>query len=63
MFPTRLQVLQLLDRLSATIGQAFFLQNLWLSMLTNQVARGPALHYLARRLPKLSGDEGLVLNK
>lgn len=27
-------------------------------MLTTQSARAPALHYLARRLPKLSDDEG-----
>lgn len=54
-----LKVLHLLDRLSTTVTQPFFLQNLWLSMLTTQSARAPALNYLARRLPKLSGDEGM----
>ncbi|CAG8690918.1 17565_t:CDS:2, partial [Acaulospora colombiana] len=40
--------------------QSFFLQNLWLAMLTTQSARAPALNYLARRLPKLSGDEAII---
>lgn len=57
-FLTVPQVLHLLDRLSTTVTQSFFLQNLWLSMLTTQSARAPALHYLARRMPKLSGEEG-----
>jgi hypothetical protein len=47
-----------MDRLCTSVTQSFFLQNLWLAMLTAQSARAPALNYLARRLPKLSGDEG-----
>lgn len=54
------RVLQILDRLSATVTQSFFLQNLWLCMLTSKTARAPALHYLARRLPKLTGDEDIA---
>lgn len=55
---TRQQVLTLLDRLSGTVSPAFFIQNIWLCMLTTPSARAPALQYLSRRLPKLSDDKG-----
>jgi hypothetical protein len=55
---TRQKVLTLLDRLSGTVSPAFFIQNIWLCMLTTPSARAPALQYLSRRLPKLSDDEG-----
>lgn len=50
--------MSLLDQLSGTVSPAFFLQNIWLVMLTTQVPRGHALNFLARRLPRLNADEG-----
>lgn len=55
---TALQVLSLLDRLSGTVSPSFFLQNIWLVMLTTPSARGTSLTFLSRRLPRLNGDEG-----
>lgn len=47
------KVMNILDRLSETVTQAFFLQNLWLVLLTAPTARGTAVAYLSRRFPKL----------
>jgi hypothetical protein len=52
------QVLSLLDRLSGTVSPSFFLQNIWLVMLTTPSARGTALNFLSRRLPRLNPSEG-----
>jgi hypothetical protein len=52
------QVLGLLDRLAGTVSQPFFLQNVWLIMLTTPAARGTALNYLSRRLPRLNATDG-----
>lgn len=52
------KVLNLLDRLSGTVPPPFFLQNIWLIMLTTPSARGTSLNYLSRRLPRLNADEG-----
>ncbi|KZO91887.1 hypothetical protein CALVIDRAFT_601960 [Calocera viscosa TUFC12733] len=54
------KVLTLLDRLSGTVSPAFFLQNLWLVLLTTPSARSSALNYLSRRLPKLKADEDIT---
>lgn len=51
----------LLDKLSGTVSPAFFLQNMWLVMLTTPPARGNALNFLARRLPRLKPEEGWSL--
>lgn len=48
----------LLDRLSGTVSPSFFLQNIWLIMLTSPSARGTSLNFLSRRLPRLRPDEG-----
>jgi Dopey, N-terminal len=53
-----LQVLGILDRLSGTLSLSFFLQNIWLIMLTNPPARGTAYNYLSRRLPTLNPEDG-----
>lgn len=58
---TARQVLGLLDKLSGTVSPAFFLQNMWLIMLTTPSARGTALNFLARRLPRLNADEGWLI--
>ncbi|KAI0031253.1 Dopey, N-terminal-domain-containing protein [Vararia minispora EC-137] len=55
------KVLALLDRLSGTISPSFFLQNVWLVMLTTSSARGTSLNLLSRRLPNLSHDEDITL--
>ncbi|KAI0348103.1 hypothetical protein BDW22DRAFT_1350250 [Trametopsis cervina] len=49
----------LLDRLSGTVAPAFFLQNVWLIMLTSPPARGTSLNFLSRRLPRLKPDEDI----
>ncbi|KAF9245665.1 Dopey, N-terminal-domain-containing protein [Melanogaster broomeanus] len=55
------KVLDLLDRLSATVSPVFFMQNLWLVMITMPSARGTALNFLSRRLPRLHADEDITL--
>ncbi|KAK7063885.1 dopey-N domain-containing protein [Favolaschia claudopus] len=55
------KVLSLLDRLSGTVSPAFFFQNIWLVMLTTPSARGTALNFLARRLPRLNAEEDTVI--
>ena len=52
------KVLSLLDRLSGTVSPSFFLQNVWLIMLTSPSARGTSLNFLAKRLPRLNANEG-----
>jgi hypothetical protein len=47
--------------LAATVSSSFFLQNIWLIMLTNPAARGTASNYLSRRLPTLNPDDGKQL--
>ncbi|KAI0307632.1 Dopey, N-terminal-domain-containing protein [Multifurca ochricompacta] len=47
------QVLSLLDRLSASVSLTFFLENVWLIILTVPPARGTALNLVSRRLPRL----------
>jgi Dopey, N-terminal len=55
------QVLSLLDRLSGTVSPSFFFQNIWLVMLTTPSARGTALNFLSRRLPRLNPSEGNLI--
>lgn len=47
-------VVRLLDHISASVSTAFFLQNIWLVLITSPAVRLPALHYLARRMPQLT---------
>jgi len=53
------KVLVLLDRLADSVSQVFFMQNLWLVMITMPPVRGSALNFLSRRLPRLNADEGV----
>ncbi|KAG9313948.1 Dopey, N-terminal-domain-containing protein [Chiua virens] len=55
------KVLGLLDRLSGTMSPVFFMQNLWLVMITMSSARGTALNFLSRRLPRLHADEDITV--
>ncbi|KAK0564187.1 hypothetical protein OC844_001830 [Tilletia horrida] len=50
------KVLSILDRLSASVSSAFFLQNIWLILLGSPNARLSALNYLSRRLPNLNSE-------
>jgi hypothetical protein len=54
------KVLNLLDRLSGTVSPVFFIQNIWLIMITMSSARGTALNFLSRRLPRLHADEDIT---
>ncbi|KAG8901217.1 hypothetical protein FRB99_005472 [Tulasnella sp. 403] len=54
------KVLGILDRLSATVSQAFFLQNVWLVLLTTPSVRCTAVAYLSRRFPKLSDEPDIT---
>ncbi|THH33130.1 hypothetical protein EUX98_g1019 [Antrodiella citrinella] len=57
---TSVKVLALLDRLSGTVAPSFFLQNIWLIMLTSPSARGTSINFLSRRLPHLNADEDIT---
>ncbi|KAI6031355.1 Dopey, N-terminal-domain-containing protein [Pisolithus microcarpus] len=54
------KVLGLLDRLTDTVSPVFFIQNLWLVMITMPAARGSALNFLLRRLPALHGEHDIT---
>ncbi|KAF8640453.1 hypothetical protein AX17_000117 [Amanita inopinata Kibby_2008] len=54
------KVLSLLDRLSGTVSPSFFIQNIWLVMLTTPSARGTSLNFLSRRLPTMHVDEDIT---
>lgn len=53
-----IQVLGLMDKLSGAVSLSYFFQNVWLIMLTSPSARGTALNFLSRRLPKANADDG-----
>ena len=57
------QVLNLLDRLSTTVSQPFFLENVWLILLTIPPVRGTALNLVSRRLPGLVAENGTCLGE
>ncbi|KAL0951843.1 hypothetical protein HGRIS_008504 [Hohenbuehelia grisea] len=54
------KVLGLLDKLSGTVSPSFFFQNIWLIMLTTPSARGTAINFLGRRLPRLNANEDIT---
>ncbi|THH09322.1 hypothetical protein EW145_g2101 [Phellinidium pouzarii] len=54
------KVMSLLDSLSETVSPTFFLQNIWLVMLTTQGPRAYCLNYLSRRLPRLDVAEDIA---
>ncbi|WFC94119.1 hypothetical protein MBRA1_000751 [Malassezia brasiliensis] len=49
------RVVRLLDQIAASVGREFFLQNIWLVLISSKAIRLSALNYLARRMPKLRG--------
>jgi Dopey, N-terminal len=50
----------MLDKLATSVSMSFFFQNIWLIMLTTPAARGTAVNYLSRRLPRLNADEDVT---
>ncbi|KAK2464744.1 hypothetical protein APHAL10511_003162 [Amanita phalloides] len=55
------KVMGLLDQLSGTVSPSFFIQNMWLVMLTTPSVRGTSLSFLSRRLPKIDADEDITV--
>lgn len=54
------RVLNILDNLRKNVDETFFFQCMWLILITSSHHRGPALHYLGRRMPMLTNTEGTV---
>ncbi|CAI2173784.1 1528_t:CDS:10 [Funneliformis geosporum] len=55
------RVLSLLNYLSGIVEQTYFLQSMWLVLITSSSLRTPALNYLSRRMPKITSKEAVVL--
>jgi hypothetical protein len=51
------------DRLSTTVSLSFFLENVWLILLTMPPVRGTALNFVSRRLPRLVTENGTSLGE
>lgn len=54
------KVAGLLDQLSGTVSPAFFLQNIWLVLITSPSLRIAALNYLGRRMPKIRPEDSIA---
>ncbi|KAG0208460.1 hypothetical protein BGX28_000598 [Mortierella sp. GBA30] len=52
------RVLNIMDSLRKAVDETFFFQCMWLILITSSPHRGPALHYLSRRMPLLTNTEG-----
>ncbi|ETS64592.1 hypothetical protein PaG_01061 [Moesziomyces aphidis] len=59
------RTIRLLDRISDAVEPAYFLQNLWLTLITTPSVRLAALNYLTRRMPDLTqhDDPTLLVGK
>ncbi|KAG9286705.1 hypothetical protein G9A89_012255 [Geosiphon pyriformis] len=55
------KVLSHLDFLSGTVEQSFFMQSMWLVLITSPSLRIPALNYLKRRMPKITSKEDVTV--
>ncbi|CAG8458839.1 9044_t:CDS:10 [Racocetra persica] len=55
------KVLSLLDYLSGIVEKSYFLQSMWLVLITCPTLRTPALSYLSRRMPKISSKEDVAV--
>jgi hypothetical protein len=53
------KVVYLLDYVSSAVSPPFFLQNVWLILISTPSARPLALNYLSRRMPKLGEGEDI----
>lgn len=54
------RVLGIMDNLRKAVDETFFFQCMWLILITSSQHRGPALHYLGRRMPHLTNTEGML---
>lgn len=54
------RVAGLLDQLSGTVSPSFFLQNIWLVLITAPSLRIAALNYLSKRMPKIGPDDSIA---
>lgn len=55
------QVAGLLDQLSGTVSPVFFLQNIWLVLISAPSLRIAALNYLSRRMPKIGSEDSIAM--
>ncbi|CAG8758645.1 5116_t:CDS:2, partial [Acaulospora morrowiae] len=55
------KVLFLFEELSGTVEQSYFLQSLWLVLITTPSLRTPALNYLSRQMPKIASKEDVAV--
>ena len=51
------RTLRLLDSISDAVTQPFFLQNLWLTLITTPSVRLASLNYLTRRMPPVQDEQ------
>ncbi|KAG0344934.1 hypothetical protein BG004_004061 [Podila humilis] len=54
------RVLGIMDSLRKAVDETFFFQCMWLILITSSQHRGPALHYLGRRMPHLTNTEDVA---
>ncbi|KAG9326517.1 hypothetical protein KVV02_007666 [Mortierella alpina] len=54
------RVLNIMDSLRKSVDETFFFQCMWLILITSSPHRGPALHYLGRRMPLLTNTEDVA---
>ncbi|KAF9430197.1 hypothetical protein BGZ76_000932 [Entomortierella beljakovae] len=54
------RTLSIMDRLRKAVDETFFFQCMWLILITSSPHRGPALHYLSRRMPLLTNTEDVA---
>ncbi|KAG0295715.1 hypothetical protein BGZ98_001266 [Dissophora globulifera] len=54
------RTLNIIDSLRKAVDETFFFQCMWLILITSSPHRGPALHYLSRRMPLLTNTEDVA---
>lgn len=54
------RILEIIDRLRKAVDETFFFQCMWLILINSSPHRGPALHYLARKMPLLTNTEDVA---
>lgn len=54
------KVSSLLDQLSGTVSPSFFLQNIWLVLITAPSLRIAALNYLSKRMPQIRPEDSIA---
>lgn len=54
------RVCSLLDQLSGAVSLSFFLQNMWLVLITGPGYRISALNFLSRRMPRFELDQSIT---